>query len=214
MDRIEKAIAAEVVPPLRAQGFRLKKEWNCFMREQPYGFDALMIVNQGTALGKFFEIAAYPAIRHDRIEIPWNTLGMVYDYEEAQQQTATLVFGQPRGPAPPMKIEPATMQADVERVAREVEAIFAQRALPFYERFENLVELEAFANAKPLADIAGYTLGLPLEHRAMRSLLLAKAVNPSRYAAVREAFLNSPQKTMFPREKCMDMLRRVDELSI
>jgi hypothetical protein len=55
-------------------------------------------------------LTAFPEIRHDRIEVPWNTLGMVYDYEEAQQQTATLVFGQPRGPAPPMKVEPATMQ--------------------------------------------------------------------------------------------------------
>jgi hypothetical protein len=51
MDRIEKAIAAEVVPPLRAQGFRLKKEWNCFLREQPYGFDSFAIINKGTALG-------------------------------------------------------------------------------------------------------------------------------------------------------------------
>lgn len=32
----------------------------------------------------------------------------------------------------------------------------------------------------------------------MRSLLSAKAVNPDRYASVREAFVNSPLKTLFP----------------
>ncbi|MCT8175448.1 hypothetical protein [Variovorax sp. CY25R-8] len=212
MDRIEKAICAEVMPPLRAQGFELNKKWGCFVREQPFGCDKFMIVNQGTALGKFFEITAFPEIRHDRIEIPWNTLGMVYG--DAQLETCTLVFGQPRGPASPMKVAPATMQEDVETVAREIEAIFASRALLFYERFADLVKLEAFANAKPLADIAGYSLGLPLEHRAMRSLLLAKAVNPGRYPVVREAFVNSPQKTWFPREKCLDMLRRVDEMQV
>jgi hypothetical protein len=74
--------------------------------------------------------------------------------------------------------------------------------------------LEAFANANPLADIPRFTLGLPLEHRAMRSLLLAKAVNPGRYALVRHAFVNSTQKTLFPRERCMDMLRRVDEMVV
>lgn len=46
-------------------------------------------------------------------------------YGDAQLETCTLVFGQPRGPAPPMKVAPATIQEDIERVAREIEGIFA-----------------------------------------------------------------------------------------
>jgi hypothetical protein len=136
MDRIEKAICAEVMPPLRNQGFELNRKWGYLVRDQPYGFDAFLIVNQGTALGRFFEISAFAEIRHDRIEVPWNTLGMVYG--EAQLETGTLVFGQPRGPAPLMKVAPATMPEDIEQAAREIEAIFAQQALPFYECFGDL----------------------------------------------------------------------------
>jgi hypothetical protein len=47
----------------------------------------------------------------------------------------------------------------------------------------------------------------------MRSLLLAKAVNPARYAAAREAFVTL-DKGMFSQEKRLDMLSRVDAMEL
>jgi hypothetical protein len=213
MDRIERAICKKIEPLLKRHGFSLHKKWGYFVRPQPYGHDAFLVVNKGTAgMGpRHFEIAPHCEIRHDRIEIPWNTLGMVYG-EDNQQQTCTLVLGFPRDvKAPPLKVMPATMNEDITRIAAETEAVFTQTALPFYERFADLRAIEELANKQPLTDFMPYTVGLAMEDRAMRSLLLAKAVNPSRYALVRETFLKL-DKGMFPREKRLDMLRRVDEM--
>jgi hypothetical protein len=212
MDRIERAISGKIEPLLKQHGFSLHKDWGYFVRAQPYGHDAFLVVNQGTAgVGpRHFEIAPHCEIRHDRIEIPWNTLGLVYG--EGQLQTTTLVLGFPRGmDAPPLKVMPATMHEDIDRIAAETAGVFTQVALPFYERFADLRAIEELANKQPLADFMPYTVGLAMEHRAMRSLLLAKAVNSRRYAAVRETFIQL-DKGMFPREKRMDMLRRVDEM--
>ena len=66
------------------------------MRPQLYGHDAFLVVNQGTASGKYFEINVYAEVRHDCVERPWNTLGFVYDLDEAQQQTWTLKINRPR----------------------------------------------------------------------------------------------------------------------
>ena len=211
MDKIERAIAKLLAPTLKAQGFELRKEWGFFVRPQPYGYDALIVVNQGTASGKYFEIKVYAEVRHDRIEIPWNTLGFVYDLDEAQQQTWTLKLDRPRN-APILKIVPASMEADIAAVAQEVEALFGNTSLPFYQRFADLHEVEKFVNERPLAELMPYSAGGPLEDRAMRSLLLAKAVNPARYTSVREAFLTSEKKTLFPREHCLEMVKRIDEM--
>ena len=112
---------------------------------------------------------------------------------------------------PTLKVMPVTMNDDIARVAQEIETVFLQKGLPFYERFADLHVIEELANKSPLADIAPYGAGGPMEHRAMRSLLLAKAVNPQRYAAVRETFIQL-DKGMFPREKRLQMLQRVDEM--
>lgn len=213
MDKIERAIAKVLVPTLKAQGFELHKNWGFFVRPQSYGFDALMVVNQGTASGKYFEINVYAEVRHDCIEIPWNTFGFVYNLDEAQEQTGTLMLRRP--PAEPiLKVFPASMEADIATVAREVEAFFVTTSLPFYQRFAELREVERLVNEKPLAELMPYSAGGPLDHLAMRSLLLAKAVNPTRYASVREAFLKSEKKTLFPREQCLEMVKRIDEMVI
>lgn len=212
MDRIERAICKKIEPLLKQHGFLLHKEWGYFVRLQPYGHDAFLVVNKGTAgVGpRHFEINTPCGIRHDRIEIPWNTLGLVYG--EGQLQTDTLVLGFPRGmKAPPLKVMPVTTDEDIARIAAETEAVFTQTALPFYERFADLRAIEELANKQPLADFMPYTVGLVMEHRAMRSLLLAKAVNPQRYAVVRETFIQL-DKGMFPRERRLQMLQRVDEM--
>lgn len=212
MDRVERAICKVLQPALRQQGFELRKDWGYFVRDQGYGFDALLVVNQGTAKGRFFEIKCYAEVRHDRIEVPWNTLGLVYG-EDNQRQTWTLNYKDMGGlQAVPMQVAPESMAADVERIGQQIEALFVQKALPFYQRFGDLREVEEWANKKPLVD-TNPSAGGPMEHRAMRSLLLAKAVNPERYAAVREAFVTL-DKGMFPREKRMEMLRRVDEMQL
>lgn len=213
MDRIEKAVCKLLAPTLKRHGFELRKDQGYFVRDQPYGFDALLVVNQGMAQGGFFEISFSFRIRHDRVEVPWNTLDLVYG-EEAQKETTTLGLITPRGrQAAPLKITPASMEADVANVACEIETLFVQAALPFYQRFADLTEIEALANKTPLADIDPYGVGGPMEHRAMRSLLLAKAANPERYAAVRDTFVTL-DKGMFPREKRMEMLQRVDEMQM
>lgn len=213
MDRIEKAICKLLEPTLKRHGFELRKNWGYFVKEQSYGFDALLIVNQGTALGRFFEINFSFRIRHDQVEVPWNTLGLIYG-EDARKETTTLGLLTPRGrQAVPLKVAPESMEEDIPSVAREIEATFTQVALPFYQRFSDLEEIEELANKAPLADIDPYGVGGPMEHRAMRSLLLAKAVNPERYAAVRDTFLTL-DKGMFPHEKRMEMLRRVDEMQL
>jgi hypothetical protein len=212
MDRIERAICKKIEPMLKQHGFSLHKEWGYFIRPQTYGHDAFLVVNKGTAGGapRHFEINTPCGIRHDRIEIPWNTLGLVYG--EGQLQTDTLVLGFPRGmKAPPLKVMPATMDEDIARIANETEGVFTQTALPFYERYADLRAVEDLANKQPLADFMPYTVGLAMEHRGMRSLLLAKAVNPQRYAVVRETFIKL-DKGMYPREKRLQMLQRVDEM--
>lgn len=210
MDRVERAIYKALQPTLAAQGFTLNKDWGYFVRKQPYGFDALAVVDQGTAKGPFFEINCYAKVRHDRIEVPWNTLGMVYG-EDNQLQTWTLLY---RGRADPklplLTVNPESMASDAEHAAREIAEFFTHYALPFYQRFSDLREVEEWVNKTVLADL-NPSAGGPAEHRAMRALLLAKAVNPARYAIVREAFITH-DKGMFPRERRMQMLERVDDM--
>lgn len=212
MDRIERAICAAIQSTLQQQGFELHKDWGYFVREQAYGFDALLVVNQGTAKGRFFEIKCYAEVRHDRIEVPWNTLGFVYG-EDNRRQTWTLNYKDMADPqSAPMKVVPASMTADVEHLSQRISTLFNQKALPFYQRFGDLGEVEAWANKIPLAEI-NPSVGGPMEHRAMRSLMLAKAVNPGRYAAVREAFITL-DKGMFPREKRLAMLGQVEAMTL
>jgi len=212
VDRIELGIGKLLVTTLAAQGFELNRKWGSFVRKQPYGFDAMVIVNQGTSSGEYFKIAVHGHIHHDRIEVPWNTLGFVHG-EENQRQTWTLMWTRRRN-APLWKVFPATMQADMTVVAREIEVVLSEELLPFFKRYANLDEIEKLANVRPLVEYEQYSVGGPLDHRAMRSLLLAKAANPGRYASVREAFVTSELKTLFPRAKCMELLARVDEMRI
>jgi len=63
------------------------------------------------------------------------------------------------------------------------------------------------------------TLGFANETKCVAALPFAKpvssakAVNPERYTAVREAFATL-DTSMFPREKLLDKLRRVDEMQL
>ncbi len=216
MNKIELALCRAIEPALAAHGFKLERSHGGFFRYCTYGFDDFLVVDQGTALfgpGEH-EIGCPCGIRHDRIEIPWNSLGFIYG-ESNRLRTATVVLGFPRGrAAPALRVSLGNRDDDLASVARALEATFVECALPFYARFKDLRQVESFANGRPLADLSPYTLGLPLEHRAMRSLLLAKAVNPDRYPVVRAAFLNSDKKTMFPRDRCLEMLATVDELAV
>lgn len=215
MDRIERAICKRLEPTLKQHGFLLAKEHGGFVRAQPYGFDDMLVVNKGTVQvgSRHFLIGIHFAVRHDRIEVPWNTLGMVYG-EENQRMTPTLVFGFPRPRnLPTLKVFPASMEADIAAVAAEGQNLFLTKGLPFFAEYGDLAAVEALANRHPLADIDPYTVGGPMEDRAMRSLLLAKAVNPSRYAAVREEFIRL-DKGMFPREHRLAMLAKVDAMAM
>ena len=65
MDRIERAIYKKIEPLLKQHGFSLHKDWGIYVRPQPYGHDAVLVVNQGTAgVGpRHFEIRPYFHIR-------------------------------------------------------------------------------------------------------------------------------------------------------
>lgn len=204
-----------MTPVLKSNGFALFKDMGGFVRQQDYGHDRVMVVDQGTAAPgpRHFEISVHFSVRHDRIEVPWNTLGMVYG-EDNQRMTPTLVFGFPRPRnLPTLKVFPASMDDDIAAVAAEGQNLFLTKGLAFFSEYGDLAAVEALANRHPLADIDPYTVGGPMEDRAMRSLLLAKAVNPSRYAAVRDEFIRL-DKGMFPREHRLAMLAKVDAMAM
>ncbi|PIF77364.1 hypothetical protein CLU95_4538 [Variovorax sp. 54] len=212
MDRIERAITKILRPKLAEHGFELSKKWDCFVRKQNSGEDSFVVVNQGTAkgAGKFYEINCFADVRHERVELPWNTLGMVYG--EDQMHTWTLQYKPRERHLPPMTVSLTSVEADVEHVAGQLAGLLDHSEKVFYPRFADLKEVEEWVNKNPLAD-TNPTAGGPIEHLAMRALILAKLVNPPRYAAVREAFL-ALDKGMFPRERRMAMLQRVDEMSL
>jgi len=215
MDRIERAVCKKMEPVLKPHGFELDKELGGFVRRQPYGHDAMLVVNQGSAgaVGpRHFEIKFYFDIRHDCVEVPWNTLGMVYG-EEAQRITPTLTLHPRPRNLPSLKVIPASQDEDTSRIAQEGAALFRDKGLPFFAEFANLSIVEALANRHPLIDLHPYNFGGPMEHRAMRSLILAKIVNPGRYAQVRETFVTL-DKGMFPREQRMAMLAKVDAMEL
>jgi hypothetical protein len=213
MDRIERSVAKHLAKHLEAHDFRLRPEWNGFVRETSYGCDQFLIVNQGTAQGRFFEMKCYPAIRHDRIEVAWNSFGFIYG-EDAQRQTATLTFTNPRGSLPLMKIAPASQVTDTQAVADETLRVFAEKALPFYQRYSDLAVVEELVNRSPLTSIAPYIAGGGLDHLAVRSLLLAKCANPPRFEAVREACLASTLKPWWSRERFEQSVSRVAEMVV
>jgi hypothetical protein len=201
MSPLERAIARKMAPHLEPEGFSLKPSWNAFVRETDYGNDSVAIVNQGTAAPgpSHNQISVHCSVRHDTVEVPWNKLGLVYG--EGQLQTATLILSLPRGlAAPKLKVFTQTKAADVERVANEGVAIFREVALGFYAHFRHLQKIEALANARPLEDISPFTIGLPMEHRAFRSLILAKLANPARYVPIREEFFGSKRRHVSTRK--------------
>lgn len=214
MNALESAIARAMAAPLKAAGFDLRRSWNSFIRSTAYGHDKLIIVDQGTAAPgpRHHEISIHCAVRHEAVERPWNTLGLVYG--DAQLHTATLVLGFPRGmAAPTLKIFAESRDADVARVASEGIAIFREIAMPFFQRFSHLRAVEELVNARPLDDFMPYTVGLAMEHRAFRSMILAKLVNPNRYALIREQFL-ARNVGLFPVERRLAMLAQVDAMQL
>lgn len=212
MDRIERAITKILRPTLGEHGFELSKKWNCFVRQQNGVDDSFLVVNMGTALGagKFYEIDCFAQVRHGRVELPWNTLGMVYG--DSQLHTWTLNYSPRARNLPPMTVSMTSVEADLEHVAGQLAGLLDHAEKVFYPRFADLKEVEEWVNKTPMAD-TNPSAGGPVEHLAMRGLILAKLVNPPRYAAVREAFL-ALDRGMFPRERRMAMLQRVDEMSL
>jgi hypothetical protein len=93
----------------------------------------------------------------------------------------------------------------------ELQKLTAEVFLPFFEKFGNGAAIEELANRQPLSNLGPYTMGAPIEHRAMRSLILAKLENPGRYDIVRRAFVEL-DKGMFPREQRLAMLNKVDQM--
>lgn len=212
MDRIEKAIAKVLRPKLAEHGFEHSKKWDCFVRKREYGEDSFVLVNQGTAMGagKFYEINCFADVRHEQVEVLWNRLGMVYG--EHQLHTWTLQYKPRAQNLPPMTVSPTSVELDVKNVASQVADLLDRSEKIFYPRFADLREVEEWVNKKPLA-YTNPTAGGPIEHLAMRALILAKLVNPARYVEVRDAFLLL-DKGMFPRERRMAMLQTVDDMSL
>lgn len=212
MDRIERAITKILRPKLAEHGFELSKKWDCFVRKQNGGEDSFVVVNQGTAkgAGKFFEINCFAAVRHERVELPWNTLGMVYG--DSQLHTWTLNYSPRARNLPPLTVSTTPVEADLEHVAGQLAGLLDQAEKVFYPRFADLKEVEEWVNKTPMAD-TNPSAGGPIEHLAMRGLILAKLVNTPRYAAVREAFL-ALDRGMFPRERRMAMVHQVDEMCL
>lgn len=216
MDRIERNINKLIAPTLEAAHFQLNKEWGYFVRKTSYGFDAFIVINKGRIDGDKFGIRCAIEVRHDVIEVPWNSLGFIYG-EDAKLETSTFTLAYPSihlgAKNDMLKLSPATLKEDIEIAAKDIAQAFIQHAVPFYNRFSHLEEVEKALNKSPMMDISPYTGGLPVEHRAMRSLLCAKAVNPERYDLVRETFIKM-NKGMFPLEKRMQMLEKVDAMKL
>ena len=216
MDKIERNINKIISSTLEAANFQLNKEFGYFVRKTSYGHDAFVVINQGRVDGDKFGIGCAIEVRHDIIENPWNSLGFIYG-ENEKLETSTLTMAYPSvrfGSKSDMwKLTPATLKENIEMVAMEIAQAFTKHAVPFYNQFSHLEEVEKMLNKVPMADISPYTGGLPVEHRAMRSLLCAKAVNPERYSVVRDTFVKM-NKGMFPFEKRMEMLEKVDAMKL
>lgn len=210
MDKIQRAINKLIAPNMQAAGFELKKDWGGFYRFTAYGFEEFTVINKGRVDIHYFGIACAIAVRHDRIQKTFNTFGFIYG-EEEQKQNATFVLGYPydeKGlPNEYLKISPATMQEDIEKVAEQISQAFQEQAIPFYATYSNLAVVEEKLNAKPLADIRPYTGDAILEHRIVTSLICAKAVNTNRYDSVREACVKA-DGGMYPMEKRMEVLKK------
>lgn len=216
MNKLERAINKLLAPTLSESGFKLKATWGGFFRFTDYGFDGFMVIDQGRKEINANGIVCAIKIRHDKIQLPFNKLDFIYG-EEEQKQNPTLVLGYPfykwGTPTEYLMVNSATAEVDVIIVADHLKRVLQQHALPFYERYSNLAEIEELLNHEPMGDIAPYSGGFIYEHRVVTSLLCAKATNPSRYDAVKEAFIKL-DKGMYPREKRMEILRKVDAIVI
>lgn len=216
MDKFERAINKLLAPKLAAAGFELKKDWNGFFRFTDYGFDEFMVISKGRVDVDCFGIACAIAVRHERIQTPFNTLGFIHG-EEEQRQNPTLVLGYPfykwGTPREYLQVRLTHMAEDTAAVAVQLEEAFLEQATIFYKRFSRLSEVEELLNREPMADISPYSGGFIPEDRAVTSLLCAKAINPLRYDAVKDAFI-AQDKGMYPREKRMELINRVDKMII
>ena len=215
MDRIERSISKLLIPRLANYGFAIAKERHCFIKFTDYGFDDFMVINKGRIGMEYFGIVCAIRMRHDIIQIPWNTLGFIHG-EDAQKETPTLILSYPfiysGKPFEYLKLY-STAPEDIAKMADVVANVFIEHALPFYQRFSQLSEIEALLNKEPMEDISPYSGGFFREHRVATSLLCAKAVNPARYDMVKEAFVKKNQGT-WPLEKRMEILKKIDEIKI
>jgi hypothetical protein len=221
MNKTERELAKLVKPIFEAEGFELKKDWNSFVRYTDYGFDDFMIVDQGhldydytTTIGCAF------SVRHDAIQNLYNSMGFIYG-EDAQKQNVTLALSYPFIPwqsrDSTLKIHQETRAEDMQKVAQIFTEAFKQHALPFYEKYADLHEIEAKLNEIPMAKIWPYTAGsVDPDTQAVIGLLCAKAVNPSRYDAVKLAYIDKyieydavPEPYRQRRLKILDMVDNV-----
>lgn len=221
MDKIEKELSRRVEPLLKEHGFALRKTWHCFVRKQPYGFDGFAISHLTSFdTEPIHQIFGGFGVRHDRIEIPFNTLGFIYG-DDAQRQTVTFTRAYPPHPyGHPdhrIRIGQSTFESDLDRAEQRVRQYFLEEGLPFYERFASLAEIEAIVNADPKVppmDFGPYSSGYFWEMRAVRGLLLAKLLNPERYGELRQAYLEHTFGTQLSAERRIAVMERVDALSV
>jgi hypothetical protein len=121
-------------------------------------------------------------------------MGFIYG-EDAQKQNVTLALSYPFIPwqsrESPLKIHQETRAEDMQKIAQIFTESFKQQALPFYEKYADLREIEAKLNKTPMANIWPYTAGsVDPDTQVVISLLCAKAVNSSRYDAVKLAYID------------------------
>ena len=116
MDRIERAINKVLAPTLKAAGFELKKEWNCFVKFTDYGFDSFMVIDQGRLDVDQISIGCSIGIRHNRIQELFNTFGFIYG-EEEQKQNVTFSLSYPfnarKNLDDYLKLNALTLQEDI-----------------------------------------------------------------------------------------------------
>ena len=215
MDRIERSISKLLVPSLATYGFALAKERHCFIKFTDYGFDNFMVINKGRIDNDYYGVSCAIGIRHDKVQLPFNSLGFIHG-DEAQQENTTLVLRYPSyswgRPFEYLKLY-STSPEDIAKMTDEIANVFVEQALSFYQRFSQLCEIEELLNKEPMEDISPYSGGFFPEDRVVTSLLCAKAVNPARYDMVKEAFVKKNQGT-WPLEKRMEILKKIDEIKI
>lgn len=207
MDKIERAISKLVESKLVMHGFKLIRERHSFVR--------FTVINKGRIDVDCLGIECGYGIRHDKIQNLYCAIDPIYG-DDSQKEFATLVLRYPPyfsgKPFEYLKLY-STSPEDIAKTADEIGNVFVDFALPFYQRFSQLSEIEELLNKEPMADISPYSGGFFPEHRVATSLLCAKVVNPARYDLVKEAFIKKDQGA-WPHEKRMEILKKIDSIQV